>query len=525
MTEAPLRQGPPVRRRVLRRRAPPDGCHGRRSELDDRADDLTSRRVEAVSKLDLRRFQARAQQAQREGEADQTLLSPVVEVSFEPAPLGVPSLDDSCATCGDPRAVPAPRPGGARFRERGRAADATSSMSPGRRAGPSDGGGVRRCRPRARVASPHDRPRGRGRQGAHGVDVSALADGVCDFERRVGQRLGDPLPQTSGWRRLAQLHDEPGEHERIRLARSRLKPTAAASAVSATAWPSQSRRSRSPLPTNARSKLVAKVAATRPRYAHPARTTSATTRCLVRLERTAPKPQPRSTGATRPGRSGRRVVRDRRNAPARLRRAGDCPGTASNRTSPGRRREPAGGRARVRRPPGRDRRQHVPRARPADRRIREDHPRREGGAARRIEDQPDGEHGRRADARNIPLAKKPGQPAATRSGPTALLGCLPQNTRPHVTSAQPAPSKATAPSGDDPGQTRTPARSRETASDRPPSKSATGHRASRTRCANRLTAFSGAVCRAAPCAARGLAPMLETTRPRERPDVQRAVRS
>ena len=75
--------------------------------------------------------------------------------------------------------------------------------------------------------------------------------------------------------------------ERVRRARSRLQPTAAASAVSVTAWPSQSRRSRSPLPTNARSRLVAKVAATRPRYAHPARTTGATTRCLVRLERTA----------------------------------------------------------------------------------------------------------------------------------------------------------------------------------------------------------------------------------------------
>ena len=109
--------------------------------------------------------------------------------------------------------------------------------------------------------------------------------------------------------------------ERVRRARSRLQPTAAASAESATAWPSQSRRSRSPLPTNARSRLVAKVAATRPRYAHPARTTGATTRCLVRLERTALQARPRSTGATRPGRSGCRVVRDRRNARARLRRA------------------------------------------------------------------------------------------------------------------------------------------------------------------------------------------------------------
>ena len=97
------------------------------------------------------------------------------------------------------------------------------------------------------------------------VDVPALTDGVGDLEPRVGQRLGDPVPQTAGGGRLAQLDDEPGEQRARPAGPEQAQATAAASAVSATAWPSHSRRSRSPLPTNPRWRLAANVAATRAR--------------------------------------------------------------------------------------------------------------------------------------------------------------------------------------------------------------------------------------------------------------------
>ena len=126
------------------------------------------------------------------------LLSPVMEVALEPAPLGVASLDDPgarqaeildlCARLGLEALVFESEP-----RRRRDLLDELRVVE--------QVGSMEEERDRAALAHEWRRhtivPAGEIDRAPTRVDVSALADGVCDFEGRVGQRLGDPLPQTA----------------------------------------------------------------------------------------------------------------------------------------------------------------------------------------------------------------------------------------------------------------------------------------------------------------------------------------
>ena len=240
------------------------------------------------------------------------------------------------------------------------------------------------------------------------VDVSALADGVGDFEARVGQRLGDPLPQTAGWRRLAQLDDEPGERRarpagpeqapgdcgRERGERDCLAEPEPALEFAASDEPALEARGE-------RCGDEAKVGAagqddrrndTLPR---PARTHRSPGRDCDQQERPdQAEPDAESTEVVEE--TG--FVRDEQEI-VRAPRA-----TERGRVVDERRQETeheyGTGQGET------DGNAFHARSQPTGR-IREDRPRREG-RARRVEDQPDGEHGRRADAGTIPLGKKPG---------------------------------------------------------------------------------------------------------------------
>ena len=104
-------------------------------------------------------------------------------------------------------------------------------------------------------------------------------------------------------------------------------------------------------------------------------------------------------------------------------------------------------------------------------------------------------------------ARNQAQPAAARSGPTAFAGRLPQKTRPQARSAQPAPSRATAPPSDEPANENAgPSRAR--ASETAPSASPAGQRASRSSMCQSSHSAQRNACRAAPCIRTRASPML-----------------
>jgi hypothetical protein len=153
-----------------------------------------------------------AQKAQREREPDQTLLSPVVEVALEPAPLDVARFDDAST-------------GGAEILElrahlglealvlegeasrRGDFFDELRILEQARSVYENgDRPTVANERRHATTRHPRDLYRTPFR-----VHVTPFAHRIDDLELGIRKRSGKPVAQTARGSRLAELDDEPGE--------------------------------------------------------------------------------------------------------------------------------------------------------------------------------------------------------------------------------------------------------------------------------------------------------------------------
>ena len=362
-----------------------------------------------------------------------------------------------------------------------RAADATSSTSSGlsRRSArwtrsatgrPSRTSGVT-ARPSER--SGVDRPPAR-------VRVAALADRVGDLELRVGQSLGEPVPQAAGGSRLAQLDDQPrkgrarppgpkqapGDGSREGRERSGLaepQPALELAAPDEPAVEARGERARHEAEVGAageddrRDDSPSRPARARHSPGGHCHQQEGPGKAKMDAEDIEVVHEPRVVGdeqeivrATDAAES-RRVVEERRQETQHEHGTGEGNGDGDA---------------------------LHPETETAAR-VGEHRPRRKR-RTRREEDQADREGCGRADAGVVPLGKEPGAARRRRgAGRRRSPGRLPQKTRPQESSAQPAPSRATAPASDEPAKEKA-GSSRARASETAPSASPTGQSTSRS---------------------------------------------